>query len=145
MASNGGGLGFFGVVGAIDNSLQVGDIVLVDLIEQIHGDQALDYVVRGEAQVVNAVLLLKLYQHFFVVGKGGVVYADTGLLGELAEKLFVNIVAPVEYVKGDGVRAGAAACEAADKHGKNQYYSDFFHVCVSFVCEVYHQNMVNVL
>ncbi|MPM75692.1 hypothetical protein SDC9_122686 [bioreactor metagenome] len=95
----------------------VRDVALVDGVEQVVRDQLFDNVVRGEAQIVNAVRRGELDEHLFVAGHGRILDRNAGLFFKLLKQGGVDIVAPVEYVQ----RGLAAAAAREKRKGQREH------------------------
>ena len=97
-------------------------------MEQVHADKLFDYIVGGEAKVVNAVFLLELYKHLLIVGEGSIVDLYAGLIFKAGDEFFVDIIAPVEDVQRYGICALCAAGEEAYSHDDHQQKGYLFHL-----------------
>ena len=114
---------------------EVRDVFLVELVEQILRDQLFNDVIRGEADIVNAVGGFQLYEHLLVCSHGLIIDLDAGFFGELGDEIFIDIVAPVEDVDGHLVAVAAAGTAKRQGKDKGEEHSKFlFHVSESSVC-----------
>ena len=101
--------------------LEVGDVVLIQLMEQVFLDQPLDDIVGGETNVVDAIRLLQLHHHLLVGGHGGIVYLYAGLLFKLGQQGFVDIIPPIQHIQGVTILFGGAAEQGAyQQDGQDQ-------------------------
>ena len=88
-----------GVIVGIEQAFQrighVGHVVIVDLGQQVLGNEALDAVLGGEDDVVGAGVGAHGHHHILVGGEAHIVDMDAGFLFKLVQDSLVDVVLPV--------------------------------------------------
>ena len=102
----------------------VGQLRIVELLEQILGDQPFDNIIRGEDHVVALRVVFDLHEHILVGGKPHIVHLDAGFRFKKVNRIFTDVILPVEDVDlfGGERRKGGQQHRQGKRESKN-----FFH------------------
>ena len=112
-----------GVIVGIEQAFQrighVGHVVIVDLGQQVLGNEALDAVLGGEDHVIRAGIGADGHHHVLVGGKAHVVDMDACFFFKLVQDGLIDVVLPVVDVD-DLLRGSGKGQKQSQGKQKNQ-------------------------